>query len=67
MIAEKPETKTMAEQKASDARIDEVVQLIVTEFKGDPGAFFESIRKKKQPKDSAEQEARVVRRFLKSA
>ena len=66
MTVEHPATKAIAEQQASDARIEEVVQLIVNEFNGDPRAFFESIRKKKQPQDPAEHEARVVRRFLKS-
>ena len=66
MTIEKPETKATDEQAATDARIGQVVQVIVHEFKGDPGAYFDSIRRKKKPKESEDREAWVVRRFVKS-
>jgi len=63
---EKPEPKTRCEERASDARIEEVVQVIVNNFHGDPAAFFESIKAKSEPSESEDHEASAVRRFVKT-
>jgi len=66
MSIEQPKTRNVEELSPADARLEEVVRIIVNDFNGDTLAYFNSIRPSSPFEESEEREAFIARRFAKS-